>query len=577
MPDSRHWVFLPDQGARSQDFARSLGVDDTIAQLLLNRQIDSVDGARDFMRPSLAQLHDPFLMHGMEQAVERVQRAIHEREKIVVYGDYDVDGTLATTVLMLFFQLVNANADYHIPRRRSEGYGLNVEVLSKLREEGASLIITVDTGIGAFDEIAHCNAIGLDVVVTDHHEPGDQLPGARAIVNPKLSACDYPHQYLCGAGVAFKLAWALAESFTTSQRESREFTDFLETAVGLVTIATVSDLVPLRDENRILTSYGLHALPRTPNPGIRALLEVCHLDGQPLDSSHIAFRLGPRLNAGGRLGKEDLGVRLLLSERFDEALAIAREMDDENKARQEIERAITEDARQRVIDEVDLSTASVIVMNSDEWHAGVIGIVSARLSDEFWRPAVLIATENGRGRGSARSIPGYNIYDMLHSCVDLMSSFGGHAYAAGLEITRANIPTLRDRLNTYAQGTLDPDSLKPSITLEGELTPSRVSLNLLHQLERLAPFGEGNSQPLFATPLVRLAGRPRIVGRSDQHLTFYVNDGVRAVKAIGYNMAGWYDALCQSNRDLKLAFAPRINRHGGTESPELLIKDIQIV
>lgn len=578
MSEPRTWTFSRVDPIRADELSAQCGLLPMIAQVLLNRGIDTPETVHRFLRPSLDGLHDPFLLSGMKRAVERVRQAIDRNEKIVVYGDFDVDGTVSTALMMLLFRTLGANASYYIPKRLEEGYGLNVPAIARLKKRGCSLLITVDNGITAVAEVQTARSLGMDVVVTDHHVPGEHLPSAYAIINPKQPDCTYPHQFLAGIGVAFKLIWGIAETYTHRPEIFRDVSAFLETALGLVCIATVADVVPLIDENRIFVSYGLQAIPRSPNPGLRALLDVCNLTGQPLDTSHIGFRLAPRLNAGGRLGNEDLGVRMLLADSYSDALVLAQEMELENKQRQEIERKISADARQRVLDEIDLDRCAVIVLASDEWHPGVIGIVASRISEEFWRPAVMIAMRGRTGRGSARSIPGFSIYRALSACEDLLLSFGGHDFAAGMEIHRDDVDQLRERLNATASDMLDPTLLHPALTIDGELSPHAITAELIRQLDFLAPHGEANPAPLFATPPVRLVGRPRLVGKTDQHISFFIRDAtdvrVQAVRCIAFNQADMYARLLSNDAEWRLAFSPRINRYRNSGRIELVVKDI---
>ena len=577
----RQWVFPPARDDRVHELASACDLNPVMAQLLINRGVDSVQKVREFLNPSLASMHDPFLLKGMEAAVKRIRQAIDTNEKIVVYGDFDVDGTVSTTLMMLLFRLLGANADFYIPKRMEEGYGLNVPAIARLRKQGCSLLITVDNGITAVAEVQSARSLGMDVIITDHHVAGEHLPSAKAIVNPKQPGCTYPHQNLAGVGVAFKVVWGIAESYGFAQKLGDDFNRFLENALGMVCIATVADVVPVLGENRVFVSYGLQALPRVTNPGIRALIDVCNLSGQQLDTSHIGFRLAPRLNAGGRLGHEDLGVRMMLSAGYADALKLAEEMELENKQRQEIEREITQRARQQVLDTIDLDHTTVIVIHSDDWHPGVIGIVSSRLSEEFYRPTVTIALNGPTGRGSARSIPNFSVYKALATCEDLFISFGGHDFAAGLEIHRDDIEELRLRLNAAAGDLLEPTTLHPSLNLDGILAPHQITPALVRQIEQMAPHGESNPLPLFATPPVEIAGRPRLVGKSDQHVSFFVRDPDRPddvpVRAIAFHQPDYAQMLGERGAKFRIAFQPRMNRSTRSSfngQVEMVVKDI---
>ncbi len=572
----RRWIFAPDHPARVAEISRACGIPEVLARLLVNRGLSAAEVC-NFLTPSIEGLHDPYRLHGMSEAVPRIRRAIAAGEKIAVFGDFDVDGSLSTALLMLLFRLLDADAVYHIPRRLQEGYGLNHEAILRMKQQGVSLLITVDNGITAVAEAHQARSHGMDVIITDHHEPGEHLPEAVAVLNPKLDCCTYPEANLAGVGVAFKLAWALAQSYSGERAFGGDFHCFLETAIGLAGLATITDVVPLIGENRVFAAYGLEALPRSANPGVRALLDICNLTNMPLDATHIAYRLGPRLNAGGRLGNEDLGVRLMLAQSYAEALDLAQEMETENKNRQTIEREITARARQKVLDEIDLDHTSVIVLADDDFHPGVVGIVASRLAEEFWRPAIVITFRGPTGRGSARSIPGFSIYDALSRCDDMLLSFGGHRFAAGLEIHRDDLPRLRERLNEVAGQQISPVELSPQLSLDAELTPSQLAPKLVRDLAKLAPHGEGNPLPLFATPPVELVGRPRVVGRNYQHLCFAVRDPQKpdgpAVHAIAYNRAEDFGMLTSNGNRFRLAYSPRLNNRCPSYV-ELVVRDI---
>ncbi|MCD4657800.1 MAG: single-stranded-DNA-specific exonuclease RecJ [Planctomycetes bacterium] len=573
----RLWTVLPDNASRAEVLAKSCEISPLLASLLLNRSIDTPEKVRDFLKPNINNLHDAFIMKDMRKAISRIKLAIEKKQKIIVWGDYDVDGTVSTSLLVKFIRLLDGNCSYHIPSRIDEGYGLNKELIKEYKDDGIELIITVDTGVGSIEEIQFAQDIGLDVIITDHHVAGDELPNAYCIVNPKQIDCPYPHDYLAGAGVAFKVIWALAETLNPEKRKSKEFLEFFDNALGLVAIATIVDVVPMLDENRIFVKFGLMTLNKTTNPGLRALLEICNIDQLEIDPTHIGFRLGPRMNAGGRLGKEDLGVQLLLSDSYSDALKIVEVMESENKHRQEIEREIVKDAMKRVETDVDLEESAIIVLASKEWHAGVIGIVSTRLTEEFWRPAILISIDGDTGRGSARSIPEFNVYEGLKKCDDLLITFGGHNYAAGLELKISNIDTLRRRINTLAWQSLNTEKLHPKLIIECVVTLAELTYSNVLEIEKLSPFGEGNRPPMFISESVTLIGKPKIIGKDENHITFYVKDcndaAPRGIRAIAFNSSHIYEQLLDNRAEFKIAYSPRINTYYGDPLVELVIKD----
>ncbi len=573
----RLWTVLPDNTSRAEVLAKSSEISSLLASLLLNRSIDTPAKVQDFLYPNINNLHDAFLMKDMRKAVNRIKQAIEKKENILVWGDYDVDGTSSTSLLVKFIRLLDGNCSYHIPSRIGEGYGLNKVIVEEYKNNGIALIITVDTGVGSIDEIQYAQDIGIDVIITDHHVAGDELPNAYCIVNPKQIDCPYPHDYLAGVGVAFKLIWALAETINPEKRKSEEFLEFFDNALGLVAIATIVDVVPMLDENRIFVKFGLMTLNKTTNPGLRALLEICNIDQAEIDPTHIGFRLGPRMNAGGRLGKEELGVQLLLSDSYSDALKIVEVMETENKHRQEIEKIIVKDAMKRVETEVDLEESAIIVLASREWHAGVIGIVATRLTEEFWRPTILISIDGDTGRGSARSIPEFNVYEGLKKCDDLLITFGGHNYAAGLEIMVSNIDTLRRRINTLAWQSLNTEKLHPKLFIERVVTLYELTLSNVREIEKLEPFGEGNRPPIFISESVTVIGKPKIIGRDENHITFYVKDSTdpapRGIRAIAFNSMHIYEQLINKNNEFKIAYSPRVNTYYGDPLVELVIKD----
>ena len=573
----RQWTVLPENTSRVDELAKSSGISPLLASLLLNRSIKTPDQVQRFLYPNISDLHDATLMKDMHVAVDRIRKAIENKQKIIVWGDYDVDGTVSTSLLVKFIRLLDGDCTYHIPSRIQEGYGLNKDIITDYKAQGIELIVTVDTGIGSIEEIKYAQEIGVDVIITDHHVASEELPKAYCIVNPKQLDCPYPHEYLAGVGVAFKLIWALAETINPKKRTSKEFLEFFDNALGLVAIATIVDVVPMLDENRVFVKYGLMTLTKTTNPGLRALLEICNIDQVDIDPTHIGFRLGPRMNAGGRLGKEDLVVQLLLSDSYSDALRIVEEMETENKLRQEIEKLIVEDAMRRVEREVDLEESAILVLASEEWHVGVIGIVATRLTEEFWRPTILISVDGETGRGSARSIPEFNIYEGLKKCEDLLITFGGHNYAAGLELRVENIDVLRRRINTLAWQSLNSEKLHPKLIIEKNIPLAELTLANVHEIEKLEPFGEGNRPPIFMTDSVTLIGKPKIIGRDENHITFYVKDSndpsPRGIRAIAFNSSHVYEQLLDNRREFQIAYSPRINSYYGDPLVELVIKD----
>jgi len=569
------WV-LPSVDERQQEeLRRGLGISPILARILASRGLSDPDQARAFLRPELDQLHDPSLLPDMTLAAERLTRAVADQERIVIYGDYDVDGITATALLLQCLRLAGADVGYHIPERLDSGYGLKVDALQELKAQGAQVIVTVDCGVSAVAEAAAAADMGLCTIITDHHEPGPERSPAYAVVNPKLPTSQYPFTELSGVGVAFKLAWAIGQSFSGGQRVSDDFREFLLNAMALVALGTVADVVPLRDENRVLVSFGLAALEATTSPGIRAILEVARLEQKRLTATHIAFGIGPRLNAAGRLGSARRAVELLITDSYGDAAAIASELDRCNRERQTVEKGILEQAEAKIAAEVDLDSAHVLVLAEPGWHFGVVGIVASKLAEKHYRPTVMLTIEDDVARGSGRSIPPYHLYDGLGACREFLLSFGGHAQAAGIRLRADRIGEFARALDAHAGQALQPQDFVPSLQVDSEVTLSSVGEPLVRELDRLAPFGHGNRQPVLAASGVSVAGEPRRVGSDGKHLNCYVRQGDVSMRTIAFGMGEWAEVLRGHPQGWSIAFVPQINEWGGRRSVELEIKDIQ--
>jgi single-stranded-DNA-specific exonuclease len=557
------------------------GLSAVTTQILYNRGITDSAQAQVFLRPDLNQLIDPHKIKGVPEAVKRIQEAITKQEKITIYGDYDVDGIVGVVVLMRLFKLLGYQADYYIPHRIDEGYGLNTSAIDKLKANGTSLIITVDCGISSCDEIRHAKEIGIDMIITDHHEPdlGAQLPDAVAIINPKLSPEPFTRN-LAGAGVALKLAWAMLNNTPSLQRASPLFQNFVIDAMTLVAIGTVADVVPLLGENRVLVYYGLQSLKACKITGLKALMSKSRINGNAIQPKDIAYGLAPRINAGGRLNTAARGVDLLLTESDDYARTIAEYLEQTNRERQKIEGKILDQARQKLRQDPKLAQNPVLVIAEKSWHPGVIGIVASKIAEEFYRPTIIISINGKKAKGSGRSVPGFHLYNALADCRGLFTSFGGHALAAGLEIDTGNIPELINRLNTYAKDTPPPDATsgRAPLLIDAELTLDGITRQLMQELDMLAPFGEGNPEPVFASHNVRLAGEPRLMGANSTHLNFFVNANKAKssyrVVAFGHgDKIGLIESL--KDKEFSIAYNVRLNRWNGHESVELYLKDLK--
>jgi len=572
----KQWVLRDCEERERDGLVEALGISPIVAHLLCNRGLGSADAARDFLSPDLSRLHDPGLLPDIEKAVWRLRRAIGSQERILVYGDYDADGVTATSLLIQFLRVLGVEAAHYIPNRVEEGYGLHAEAVKAAAEEGVNLIVTVDCGTSAAAEVELARQLGMDVIVTDHHEPPHTVPRACAVVNPKLTGSLYPFRDLSGVGVAFKFAWAVAQSFSPGKRVSEEFRQFLLDAIGMVAVGTVADVVPLVGENRIFAIYGLHALRRSTSPGIAALVRQARVADKPLTPRDISFGIGPRLNAAGRLAQAGLCVELLTSDSPERAAAIARELDGKNRERQRIQSAILSDARRRLAEANDLEGRRAIVLADEGWHAGVVGIVAAKIAEEFCRPTILLSLDGEIARGSARSVPHFDLFEAVEACEDVLLSYGGHRQAAGMRLLRSEVDRFRQRFEAEALRKLA--DWEPCGMLEVDLGVSLASVTrgLVEDLERLSPYGEGNRPPVLACSDVAVAGRPTLMGGQGQHVSFYVQQGGHSLRAVGFRMGGIYDVLAAGDVTCDIAFTPKINSFRGIEEVELELCDVRL-
>ncbi len=531
-------------------------------------------GAKSFLDPKLTDLHEPSTLPGAERAAERIAQAVNRGEKIVVYGDYDVDGITASAILWHTLQLPQANVDLYVPHRLEEGFGINAEALEKLREEGAQLVISVDCGITASQAARRAREIGLDLIITDHHLPHGELPDCYQIVHPTVLG-DSPNHDLCGAGVAFKLAWIIAQKLSRAVKVTPEFREFLISAMGLAALGTVADVVPLTGENRIIARHGLAGLPHTNIVGLQALIESAGLAGEKIDAYAVGFKLGPRLNAAGRMGHARLAVELLTRADHNRAREIALYLEDQNGARRALEQKITKQAKQMVRqDKMDRDHCRAITLAYPGWHAGVIGIVAARLVDEFHRPVVMISLDNGVGQGSARSVRHFELDLALEDCSEHLLSYGGHKMAAGLKIAADKVDAFREAFRTCANNRLTAKDLIPALQIDAQVHLADLNEPTVRSILDLGPFGAANPRPRLASDWLELEGEPRCVGQTQDHLQFALRQDNIMRKAIGFGMAKHLQAL-RDHRRCKVAFEPIINSFRGRETVELQVIDLQ--
>jgi single-stranded-DNA-specific exonuclease len=552
---------------RIETFSRELNISPIIARLLLNRGIENLEAGQIFLNPRLEFLHDPFLFKEMELAVKRIVTALKGKEPIMIFGDYDVDGITATSLLYLILTRLGANVSYYIPNRVSEGYGLSAVGIREAADRGVSLIISVDCGITANEEIDLARSLGIDTIITDHHEVQEEIPRAEAVLDPKNPQDDYPDAFLAGVGVAFKLAQGLYAHLGLDDSE-------LENHLDLVALGTAADIVPLVGENRILTRFGLEQVTKTDKVGLRSLVEVTGLMGEEIQTGHVVFILAPRINAVGRLGDAERAITLLATNQPDRARSIAKFLNDENRRRQGIDETILREALDLVERTVDLKNDRAIVLASDQWHPGVIGIVASRVVEKYYRPTVLIALEGDEGKGSGRSISGFNLYQALEDCQEHLIRFGGHKYAAGLTIDASQVPVFRERLNGIAAERLDPEQMVPSLKIDIRIALEDVGEPLLMALSELAPFGPQNMRPVMMASNLEVVGYPRVVGRN--HLKFKVRQNDRALDVIAFDQGQHLADLQVGKPTLSLAFVLEENRWQGRSSLQLRAKDMKI-
>ncbi|MBF8250784.1 MAG: exonuclease RecJ [Deltaproteobacteria bacterium] len=565
----KRWRVREPELVLQKTLAASLNISTITSQLLINRGISDFEQAGRFLSSTLSDIRSPLGMKGMKEGVERVLKALHNKEKIAIYGDYDVDGITSTSILLMFLKSAGADVSYYIPERIAEGYGLNADAISGLAERGVTLLITVDCGISDHPEVKLAKELGMDVIVTDHHEVPDDLPPAYAIINPKQSGCPFPFKNLAGVGVAFNFIIALRATLRDEGFWKEKEVPNLKEYLDLVALGTIADVVPLVDENRIFVKYGLMELTASTKPGIIALKEISGLNDVPINAGMVGYRLAPRINAAGRVGKGVDGVRLLTSESYDEAASIAKLLDDGNKERQGLEEVILREATE-MVESGRIEDRKSIVLASENWHPGVIGIVASRIAEKYYRPTVMIALKNWIGKGSARSIHSFMLYEGLKECSHLLNEFGGHDYAAGLSINEENIEKFRDAFERVASNKLSDEDMVPEMDIDATMDLNDVTEDLVKELDNLAPFGEANPEPLLCSTGLGIADC-RVVGNN--HLKMKVKQGGTVRDAIGFGMG---NLNLSPGINLDTAFIPQINIWNGGKSIQLKLKDVRI-
>ncbi|MCC7203163.1 MAG: single-stranded-DNA-specific exonuclease RecJ [Nitrospirae bacterium] len=564
----KRWIIGDGDDVLQSRLSTELNISPLVSRILINRGIRDIASANEFLNVSYKNLIDPFRLNDMEKAVGRLMQVIKRRGRILVSGDYDVDGVTASAIYLEFFRNHGVDAYLNIPDRMKDGYGLNENAVHKAKSLGIDVILTADCGTSSVIPVKAANESGIDVIVTDHHECPPDLPQAFALLNPNRHDSSYPFKGLPGAGVAFKLIQALSTALHGSIDAG------LSSYLDLVALAVIADVAPVTGENRYFVKEGLKLLSAEKRPGIAALKEVAGIKGNEVSAGTVSFMLAPRINASGRLSSADDAVKMLTTSDREEARGIALYLDGVNQERQRIEAKIKNEARDKILKEMDAEKANVFVLASREWHQGVVGIVASKIVDEFYRPCVLISLqEDGRGKGSARSIPGFNLYEGLEACKDLLEKFGGHKYAAGLTIKEENVPLLQERLSDIVEERVKKEDFIPRLVMDAEIAPEDISFPLLKEMELLPPYGVSNPEPVIVSRGLRVA-ETRLVGKD--HLKVKLKKGGALWDGIGFSMASAYNNIVQSERKIDVAYTPELNLWKGTYGIQLKLKDIRV-
>lgn len=568
------WILnqlTPEQETNCATLAEELGVGQILAQLLVQRGINTFDEAKKFFRPDLHDLHDPFLIKDMDKAIERLNQALSQKEKILVYGDYDVDGTTAVALVYTFLSRCTNAIDFYIPDRYNEGYGISFKAIDFAHDNGFSLVIALDCGIKAVDKVKYANTLGIDFIICDHHNPDSELPPAVAVLDSKRADCPYPYKHLSGCGVGFKLMQAFAQNNGIDFAQLRPLFD-------LVAVSIASDIVPITGENRVLAYYGLKQLNENPSAGLRGIINVCKLSGKELTISDIVFKIGPRINASGRMHSGNEAVELLISHDPDFVSERSSVINDYNDERRDIDKRTTDEAKSLLaaMDGSD-SRHSIVIYNA-EWSKGIVGIVASRLCEEFYKPTIVLTKANGFVSGSARSVPGFDLYSAIESCHDLLENFGGHLYAAGLTMKEENLEAFTQRFENFVAKNITQEQLAPQIDIDAEVKFSDLTPKFFRILKQFNPFGPGNMKPIFCTRRVfDYEGNSRPVGKGQEHLKMELVDASceNVMNGIAFRMSDFNEQLKALN-PLDICYTIEENTFNGNISTQLLIRDIKL-
>lgn len=572
MIKEHRWTLVdPPSRQKTEELAKAINVPEIIAHILILRGISNYEEAKKFFRPQLTDLHDPFLMKGMTEAVDRLLQAIEKKEKILIFGDYDVDGTTSVAMLYLYFTQLGNEVMIHIPDRIKEGYGISILGIDEGTEFGATVLIAIDCGISAVEQVEYARSKGIDVIICDHHEPGAQIPDAVAVLDTFQQSDHYPFKYLCGCGVGFKMLQAI--------ERTRKKEIIVENFVDLTTLATTADIVPLTGENRIITKIGLQKINTEPRPGLRAIIESSGLKLGKISTGQIVFVLAPRINAVGRMGDATRAVKLLTSTDYSVALELAQILEEENRNRRKIDEDTFSKAQHLVETLLDVDSDPAIVLHHEEWHPGVIGIVASRLVEKYYRPTIMMTTVDGVAKGSARSIVGFDIHQALKRVEHKLLQFGGHKYAAGLAVALDRVDEFREAFNEVVQEMMPEKIRIPELRIDAEISLSELNPRFLRILKEFAPYGPGNMRPVFLTRNVEILGQPKIVGKD--HLKIKLREDQTVFDAIGFGLGSLLEEVKTNGHGLDIVFS--VDEHeftpaGGTGAdplPQLKIKDIR--
>ncbi|MCH5216843.1 MAG: single-stranded-DNA-specific exonuclease RecJ [Muribaculaceae bacterium] len=572
---TRKWNYVP-LTSEEEQIAQELAAGPidcrAVNELLIERGITSLEDAKRFFYPSLSDLLDPFLMNGMDAAVSRLNKALGKKERIMVYGDYDVDGITAVALVYKYLQNYYSNLEYYIPTRYEEGYGISLKSIEYAKSNDVKLIIVLDCGIKAVEEIKYAKELGIDFIICDHHVPDNELPPAVAILNPKMPDNTYPYPHLSGCGVGFKLmqAFALSNGLDSSNE--------LESLLDLVAVSIAADIVPITGENRILAHYGLKRLNHNPNLGLRAIIKICNLVHKEITISDVVFKIGPRINASGRMQSGMEAVELLVTRDAAEALSLAKNIDQYNQDRKELDKRITEEANNIITDGgADLSKNKSIVIYNKNWHKGIIGIVASRLTELYYKPSVVLTYSDGIATGSSRSVQGFDVYKAVENARDLLENFGGHTYAVGLSLKEENIPEFTRRFEEYVKANIEPTQLTPTVTIDSILQFAEITPAFLQYLKLFNPFGAGNPVPVFFTKRVHDYGTSKLVGRKLEHIKLEIVDDScgNVMNGIAFNMSKYFNRI-KAGEAFDICYTIEENKHRGNSMVQLQIKEIQM-